>query len=167
MSADLMVYDKSKAPNDPLEFLKWFYDKSDWNSDRDYFDTVGTSKPLADFFLELVKEYPAMNGEYAPSEEEIEKNPELESRLTDYTIDDDLIYMGFAWSQADRAAVLVEELAYKYSLGYFDMFNIHLDKETVLAVPQISREQLSTEENGQKRENLLSRIFKSKRSKKK
>ena len=28
MSADLMVFDKSKAPVEPMEFLKWFYEKT-------------------------------------------------------------------------------------------------------------------------------------------
>ena len=36
MSADLMVFDKSRAPVEPREFLKWFYEKTAWTSDRDY-----------------------------------------------------------------------------------------------------------------------------------
>ena len=54
------------------------------------------------FFMEIIREYPAMNGPFAPSDEEMEKiedNPELESRLTEYNIDDDLIYM-VMWCQA-------------------------------------------------------------------
>lgn len=143
MSADLLVFDKDKAPTEPMEFLKWFYQKSDWDSNRDYMDIKGTSQPLVDFFMEIIKEYPMMNGIYAPTEEEIENNPELESKLTDYTIDDDLIYMGFAWSEADKACERVEELAYQYGLGYFDMFNVYLDRETVIEIPQISRGDLN------------------------
>ena len=48
-------------------------------------------------FMEIIREYPAMNGPFAPSDEEmkkIEDNPEQESRLTEYNIDDDLIYTG-------------------------------------------------------------------------
>ena len=48
-------------------------------------------------FMEIIREYPAMNGPFSPSDEEMEKiedNPELESRLTEYNIDDDLIYSG-------------------------------------------------------------------------
>ena len=73
MSVDILVFDKSKAPTEPMEFLKWFYKKSEWNSDRDYNDIKGTSQPLVDFFMELVKEYPSMNGEFAPTDDELEK----------------------------------------------------------------------------------------------
>ena len=50
MSVDILVFDKSKAPTEPMEFLKWFYKKSQWTSDRDYNDIKGTSQPLVDFF---------------------------------------------------------------------------------------------------------------------
>jgi len=118
MSVDILVFDKSKAPTEPMEFLKWFYKKSEWNSDRDYNDIKGTSQPLVDFFMELVKEYPSMNGEFAPTDDELENNPELENKLIDYTIDDDLIYMGVAYSVSDEAFDKIEDLAYKYGLGY-------------------------------------------------
>ena len=45
-------------------------------------------------FMEIIREYPAMNGPFSPSDEEMEKiedNLEQESRLTEYNIDDDLI----------------------------------------------------------------------------
>lgn len=158
MSADLMVFDKSKAPTDPIEFLKWYYTKSTWQSDRDYLDTKGPSQPLVDFFLEIIKEYPSMNGPYAPDMEQIDNDPELESRLTDYTIDDDLIYMGFAWSVADEACDLVEELAYKHGLGYYDMINIHLDHDSVIKTPQISRDELNKREN-KKNVGFFSKLF--------
>ena len=158
MSADLMVFDKSKAPTDPIEFLKWYYNKSTWQSDRDYLDIKGTSQPLVDFFMEIIKEYPAMNGPFAPDIESID-DPALESRLTDYTIDDDLIYMGFAWSAADKACELVEELAYKNGLGFYDMLNIHLDRNTVIKTPQMSREELFKCENKQYSGGFFARLF--------
>ena len=46
MSANLMVFDKSKAPAEPMEFLKWFYEKTAWTSDRDYYDIKGASPEL-------------------------------------------------------------------------------------------------------------------------
>lgn len=73
MSADLMVFDKSKAPVEPMEFLKWFYEKTAWTSDRDYYDIKGASPELVIFFMEIIREYPAMNGPFAPSDEEMEK----------------------------------------------------------------------------------------------
>ena len=52
------------------------------------------------FFMEIIREYPAMNGPISPSDEEMEKiedNLEQESRLTEYNIDDDLIYSGLSF----------------------------------------------------------------------
>ena len=100
MSADLMVFDKSKAPVEPMQFLKWFYEKTAWTSDRDYYDIKGMSPELVNFFMEIIREYPAMNGPFSPSDEEMEKiedNLEQESRLTEYNIDDDLIYSGLSF----------------------------------------------------------------------
>lgn len=158
MSVDVLVFDKSKAPTEPMEFLKWFYKKSEWSSDRDYNDIKGTSQPLVDFFMELVKKYPSMNGEFAPDDEEFENDPELESKLIDYTIDDDLIYMGIAYSVPDEVFDKIEDLAYKHGLGYYDMVNVHLDRETVVKIPQISRDELNSPDN-KKNKGFLSKLF--------
>ena len=158
MSVDVLVFDKSKAPTEPMEFLKWFYKKSEWSSDRDYNDIKGTSQPLVGFFMELVKEYPSMNGEFAPDDEEFENDPELESKLIDYTIDDDLIYMGIAYSVPDEVFDKIEDLAYKHGLGYYDMVNVHLDRETVVKIPQISRDELNSPDN-KKNKGFLSKLF--------
>ena len=139
MSVNIMVFDKSKAPAEPHAFLEWFRQKSEWTADRDYNEIQGASKPLTDFFLTLVQEYPPMNGSHAPSEEALAQNPALENRLIDYTIDADLIYMGIAYSVEDAVFDRIEALAYQYGLGYFDMVSIHPDRETVIPVPQESK----------------------------
>ena len=36
LSAYLMVFNKEKAPTEPIEFLKWYYGKADWDSERLY-----------------------------------------------------------------------------------------------------------------------------------
>jgi hypothetical protein len=158
MSVDILVFDKSKVPTEPMEFLKWFYKKSEWNSDGDYNDVKGTSQSLVDFFMELVKEYPAMNGEFVPTDEKFENDPELESKLIDYTIDDDLIYMGIAYSVSDNTFDKIEELAYKHGLGYYDMFNVHFDRETGVKIPQISRDELNSHDI-KKNKGFLSKLF--------
>jgi len=117
-----------------------------------------TSQPLVDFFMEFVKEYPSMNGEFAPTDEEFENDPELESKLINYTIDNDLIYMGIAYSVSDETFDKIEELAYKHGLGYYDMFNVHLDRETVIKIPQISRDGLNRPDN-EKNKGFLSKLF--------
>ncbi len=73
MSLDLCVYNKQKAPADPAEFLKWYYDRTSLEGDRDYYGIRGTDQKPADLFLEMVKICPAMNGPYASSEEEFKE----------------------------------------------------------------------------------------------
>lgn len=45
--------------------------------------------------------------------------------------------------------------------GIFDMFDVHLDRNTVIKIPQISKEKLNQEENkqGPKRKGLLGWLF--------
>ena len=44
----------------------------------------------------------------------------------------------------DDAFDIIGDLANKHGLGYYDMFNVHLDRETVINIPQISREELNS-----------------------
>ena len=160
MSANLLVFEKEKAPKQPIAFLKWFYTKAEWGAERDYNDIVGTSQKLIDFYFELKEVFPPMNGKYAPDDATIEADPGLEDRLTDYCIDDDLIYMAFAWSVADEAKDKVKELAFKHDLGYFDMFNVHLDEDTIMEIPQISREEIDEYSDEDKpKKGFFSRLF--------
>lgn len=165
MSLDLCVYNKEKAPTDPVEFLKWFFERTTWDGDRDYYDIKGTDPKLVDFFLEMVKIAPAMNGPYAPTEEEFEANPELEDSplITEYNLDDDLIYMGFSYSCPAEVFEQMEALVYKHGLGYFDMVLMHLDAETAIKVPQLSREQIESgmteEPSKKKKEGFFARLF--------
>ena len=156
MSANFLVFEIDKAPKDPSAFMDWFQKKAKWEGDRDYFSTKGTSQPLVDFYRELTKEFPDMNGQDGPSDEELETNPELESRLTDYTIDDDLIYMGFGWSIVEEAEERVKELAFQYHLGFSDLFKIYLDRDTVIPFPKKSPKE---SRNKEKKKSWLSKLF--------
>ncbi len=168
MSLDLCVYNKEKAPTDPVEFLKWFYERTTWDGDRDYYDIKGTDQKLVDFFLEMVKICPAMNGPYAPTEEEFEANPDLEDSplLTEYNLEEDLIYMGFSYSAPEEVFEKLEELAYKHGLGFYDMYFMHPDAETKIRVPQISKDQMdkgatkeAEKEPPKKKESLFAKLF--------
>ena len=112
----------------------------------------------------MVKICPAMNGPYAPTEEEFEADPDLEDSplLTEYNIGEDLIYMGFSYEAPPEVFEQLEELAYKHGLGFFDMVNIHPDAETQIKVPQISKDQMDkgiTEEAPKKKESIFKKLF--------
>lgn len=164
MSLDICVYNKEKAPTDPEEFLKWFYERTTWEGDRDYYDIKGTNQNLVDFFLEMVKICPAMNGPYAPTEEDFETDPDLEDSplITEYNIDEDLIYMGFSYSAPPEVFEQLEKLVYKHGLGFYDMFFMHPDAETQIKVPQISKEQMEkgvSEKLPKKKVSFFAKLF--------
>ncbi|WP_270881090.1 hypothetical protein [Paenibacillus aestuarii] len=62
-----------------------------------------------------------MNGSFAPSDEELNRDEELEERLTDYSVASNAIYMAFAWSVAEEAHEHVRKLAIKHDVGFFNV----------------------------------------------
>lgn len=91
MSYDLMVFDKSKTPAFYEDFLEWTSEQTAWNEDRDYDSTAGTSEQLVSWFMEMKETLPPLNGEFRPSDEEIDTDRNIESHLTDYSIGTDII----------------------------------------------------------------------------
>lgn len=121
MSYDLMVFEKTKAPETKKEFMEWYEKQTEWGEDHDY-DSIGVSSPaLQSWFMEMKEIFPPMNGEYAPEDSLIENNEELERHLTDYCIGRDVVYAAFSWSLAGEAYELVRKLASKHGVGFFDV----------------------------------------------
>lgn len=121
MSYDLMVFEKTKAPKTREEFMKWYEKQTMWEEEHNYQSVNVTSPALKEFFLEMIKTFPPMNGEFAPDDNAFLENENLESRLTDYSIGYDVIYAGFAWSVAEEAYGIMRELAEKHKVGFFDV----------------------------------------------
>ena len=70
--------------------------------------------------MEMKETFPPMNGEFAPDDEAIENDEDLESRLTDYSISYDSVYAAFSWSLAEEAYETMCRLAQKHGVGFFD-----------------------------------------------
>ncbi len=121
MSYDLMAFEISKAPKEKEDFLKWYDKQSEWEENHDYDDINVSSEKLQNFYKEMIKTFPPMNGADCPSDEEIENNPELEDYLTDYCIGYDVIYIAFSWSKDEEAYNLMKKLCKKYQVGFFDV----------------------------------------------
>lgn len=121
MSYDLMVFEKTKAPDTREAFMAWYEKQTAWEEDHDY-QTIGVSAPaLQNWFMEMKDIFPPMNGAYAPGMEELEKDGDLESRLVDYCIGREVIYAAFPWSAAEEAYETVRRLAEKHAVGFFDV----------------------------------------------
>lgn len=121
MSYDLMVFEKTKAPNKKIEFIQWYEEQVGWKEDHNYDSIEVTSANLKNWFMDMMQVFPPMNGEFAPSDDEIENDEDLENHLSDYCIGRDVIYISFAWSVAEEAYDTMLKLALKHDVGFFDV----------------------------------------------
>lgn len=120
MSFDLMAFDRTKAPDTYEEFLKWYSTQTAWEEDRDYNSLDGVALKLAAWFMEMKDTFPPMNGPYYPGDENAFATANAEDHLTDYSIGSDVIYGSFAWSVAEEAALISENLARKHDVGFYN-----------------------------------------------
>lgn len=120
MSYDLMVFEKSRAPETQKEFILWYEQQTEWSEDHDYQTIEETSLTLQNWFMEMIRTFPPMNGEFAPDEAQFDEDENLELYITDYSIGHDIIYAAFAWPVAEQAYELARKLAQKYQVGFFD-----------------------------------------------
>ena len=94
MSYDLMVFEKTKAPNTKKEFMVWYDKQTEWEEEHDY-ETIGVSSPnLQNWFMEMKDTFIPMNGEYAPNFDNLAE---------------------------DEAYELMRDLAKKHNVGFFDV----------------------------------------------
>src|SRR5258706_15174944 len=114
MSYDLMVFDPKSAPADRSAFLTWYRDQTGWTECSDYNDPNNCSPQLRAWLLEMVQEYPPMNGPYSDHDYD---NP----KLADYSIGKSIIYVAFSWSQAEGAYQSMFDLAKRHRVGFFDV----------------------------------------------
>lgn len=86
-----MVFEKAKALNNKIEFMKWYEEQVQWNEEHNYDSIEVTSNNLKNWFLDMIKTFPPMNGEFAPDDDAIESDEELENHLADYCIGKNVI----------------------------------------------------------------------------
>ena len=122
MGGNLMVFEVSKAPKTKKEFINWYYEQVDWKDAFDYDNPQNASINLQNWFNEMIITFPPMNGPFAPTDEQIDKTPELfDVHIVDYSISRDVIYFGFPYSIADELYNLTRQLAIKHGVGFFDV----------------------------------------------
>src|ERR1700689_2252892 len=114
MSYDLLVFDPEAPPRDRAGFMQWYHALVQWDEDHDYNDPGATTELLRSWFMELIAEFPPMNGPLATDDYD-------RAKTTDYTICRQAIYLAFAWSTLDDAYRATFSLARKHRLGFFDV----------------------------------------------
>jgi hypothetical protein len=112
MSYDLMVFDPNIRFVGEADFMKWYKAQTEWSEDHGYNDPEIPTKALQNWFREMIKKFPPMNGPLANADDD-------SSYVTDYCLGKGLIYVAFAWSVAEEAHVHFQELAKKVWIGIF------------------------------------------------
>ena len=85
-----MVFERTKAPQRRKEFLVWYDKETEWPEEHSYDDPAVTSPALRNWYEEMIKTFPNMNGPDAPDDELDDED--AEAHLTDYSIGHHVIY---------------------------------------------------------------------------
>ena len=109
-----MVFDPAAAPLERAAFLAWYDKQTEWTESHGYNDPQVTAATLRSWFVDMMRDYPPMNGPLASDDVD---NP----RLTDYSIGREVIYAAFAWSEAEQAYKRVFGAAQTHRVGFFDV----------------------------------------------
>jgi hypothetical protein len=114
MSYDLMVFDPKAPPPDRKGFMDWYGQQTKWAEGHGYNDPIVSTPELRAWFLDMISQYPPMNGPLASDDVD---NP----KVTDYSVGKFAIYACFAWSEAENALKTMFSLAEKHHVGFFDV----------------------------------------------
>lgn len=122
MSYDLMVFNPDKAPRTEPEFLEWYNQQTEWEENHTYDDPKVTSPELSNWFIDMITEFPALNGPHAPADIDNDNDDDDDDdKITDYSIGKNIIYAAFRWSVAEIAYPKMLALAKKHKVGFYDL----------------------------------------------
>lgn len=113
MSYDLMVFEPCAAPVGRAAFEAWYAAQTEWTEGHSYNDPEVTTTRLRAWFFAMIETFPAMNGPHASDDDS--------ARVSDYCIGRSVIYVGFAWSQAQAAYDAIFENARKHGVGFYNV----------------------------------------------
>ena len=83
-----------------------------------HYDSIERATPaIRSFYRDLVRTFPPFNGPGALSDEEVDARLAQGLPVADYTIGEDLVYVGVSWSAADALVTTVSELAWTHRLA--------------------------------------------------
>lgn len=109
-----MVFDPAVAPRERTAFTSWFQAQAEWSEDHGYDDPAITTAGLGEFYDQIRRVYPNMNGPDAADDDHID-------RAADYSIGKHLIYATFPWSLAEEVYPVFRTLAVECGVGFYDV----------------------------------------------
>ena len=110
-----MIFEPAAVSDE--EFPQWWEQVSRWEEPRDYYTTEGSTPAIRSFYRDLVRTFPPFNGPDALSDDEVDARLAQGLPVADYTIGEDLVYVGVSWSAADALVVTAGELAWTHRLA--------------------------------------------------
>ena len=113
MSYDLAVFDPVAAPATRDEFEEWYDRQEECENPRGCYAPDICSAPLKAWYLDMLKQFPAVNGPYPATGDS--------PALSEYNVREHFIYVAFGWSMVESAYEACFRLAAKHGLGFFDV----------------------------------------------
>ena len=120
MGFDILAIEPDAVTDE--DFPAWWQRQSQWAEPVDYNDTSHATPAIRLFMADLAETFPPMNGPLRPTEAQLEAHPELDDRLSDYSIGRQLVFADFGFSvDPDENGELAErrfmQLAYRHGLA--------------------------------------------------
>jgi hypothetical protein len=109
-----MIFDPSAVSVDRHAFLQWYSDMTDWDDSEPYDDPAGAHSRIRSWYDEISKTFPPLS----TLDESLQVD---EARLTDYSIGESFIYVGFGWSMVKEAYRTTKLVAGQNELGFYDV----------------------------------------------
>ena len=116
MSYDILIFESGAVTDEG--FPQWWDRVSRWEEPHHY-DSIERATPaIRSFYRDLVRTFPPFNGPDALSDDEVDARLAQGLPVADYTISEDLVYVGVSWSATDVLVVTASELARRPTPAY-------------------------------------------------
>ena len=115
MSYDILIFEPGAVTDE--DFPQWWDRVSRWEEPHRY-DSIERATPaIRAFYRDLIRAFPPFNGPDALSDDEVDARLAQGLPVADYTIGEDLVYVGVSWSAANALVTTVSELAWTHRLA--------------------------------------------------
>ena len=107
MSYDILIFEPGVVTDE--DFPQWWDRVSQWEEPHHY-DSIERATPaIRSFYRDLVRTFPPFNGPDALSDDEVDVRLAQGLPVADYTIGEDLVYVGVSWSAVNALVTTVSE----------------------------------------------------------
>jgi len=114
LSYDLVVFDTTFPLSTYDDFILWYENQTISTVIEDYENPANLSDILYAWYTDMIKQFPPLN----PPDFSREID---DSKLSEYIFHKQVVYVEFAWSQAEFAYKTVFKLAKKHKIGFYDL----------------------------------------------